>query len=158
YPLRDYGRDSCLVFRLAVVSRTAMFAKKMFVVESSSGGFSFIVNFYREGGELGGGFANYQSLGGLHHRAAPGERRGSRNQNGRHFKRVHIFEDACNDMAGVLLVRGLHFFVGHGLRDGHRAAKVVGVGGSEARNRASRLRPGSRIFGMGVRDAADERE
>ena len=76
-------------------------------------------------------------------------------QHGRDRVRVEIAEGAHDHFAGRLLVFAGDLLRRHVRRHRHGPVEIVGMGRAEAGDRPSRLRPGGRVFGMGVGDAAD---
>ena len=74
------------------------------------------------------------------------------------IKRIDVGESACDDEAGVLFVVGGDLFVHHFFGHGDGAAEIIGVGGAEARDFASGLRPGGGVSRVRVGYASDGRE
>jgi hypothetical protein len=68
---------------------------------------------------------------------------------------IVLTEAPEDDGAGVADIGFGDLFGGEGLSDGNRAVEVVGVGGAEAGNFASGLRPGGGELRVGVDDAAN---
>ena len=88
----------------------------------------------------------------------PGEWRMAGHENAGHGDGVEFAKTFNNHLAGIELIGCLDLFIGELRRNGHFAVEVVSMGGSEAWNRRSYLRPRCGKLRVGMDDASDGRE
>src|SRR6185312_17252832 len=92
------------------------------------------------------------------HVGAPGKRAmiGDKNSGDRVSAAVAKSTNDC--VAGVLFILAGNFILRHRIRHRDRSVEVIGMRGAETWDLATRLGPGSGVFGVGMDDAANVSE
>ena len=100
-------------------------------------------------------FQNHRIVGGFRGIGAPAKGSVSGDQHRRNRVGIELGKRAANRGAGFQFVVAGNFCLSQPLGDRNRTVKIVGMRSAEAWNRGLGLGPGSRIFRVRMRNAAD---